>query len=131
MTNAATHAGTSRMRMYMDLVSVNSTIIWYTAIFYVFNTKNETDMILIGLITLLGIMLIMILSITSNDEFATVVGLIAVIVILFLGVSMMIEIEYTDNTIPAIEVYRGNTELQISYIDSIPQDSIVVLKKRN
>lgn len=76
-------------------------------------------------------MLIMILSITSNDGFATVVGLFAVIIILFLGVSMMIEIEYIDNTIPAIEVYRGNTELQISYIDSIPQDSIVVLKKRN
>lgn len=31
--------------------------------------------------------------------------------------------------IPAIEVYRGNTDLKVSYIDSIPQDSIVVWKQ--
>ena len=31
--------------------------------------------------------------------------------------------------IPAIEVYRGNTDLIISYRDTIPVDSTVVLKK--
>ena len=31
---------------------------------------------------------------------------------------------------PAIEVYRGNTTLEITYRDSIPVDSIVVFKPR-
>lgn len=34
-----------------------------------------------------------------------------------------------NSVIPAIEVYRGNTELKVIYIDTIPQDSIVVLKQ--
>ena len=32
--------------------------------------------------------------------------------------------------VPAIEVYRGNTELQITYQDSIPIDSVVVYKNK-
>lgn len=32
------------------------------------------------------------------------------------------------DSIPAIEVYKGNTTLQITYQDSIPIDSIVVYK---
>ena len=34
------------------------------------------------------------------------------------------------NPVPAIEVYRGNTELQITYQDSIPIDSVVVYKNK-
>ena len=36
----------------------------------------------------------------------------------------------TTEPIPAIEVYRGNTELQITYQDSIPIDSVVVYKNK-
>lgn len=32
--------------------------------------------------------------------------------------------------VPAIEVYRGNTTLQITYQDSIPIDSVVVYKNK-
>ena len=37
--------------------------------------------------------------------------------------------EATNLNIPtAIDVYRGNTTLKITYVDSIPQDTIVVFK---
>ena len=32
--------------------------------------------------------------------------------------------------IPAIEVYRGNTELEITYKNNIPIDSIVIWKQK-
>lgn len=32
--------------------------------------------------------------------------------------------------IPAIEVYRGNTALQVTYLNGVPVDSVVVLEKR-
>ena len=35
-----------------------------------------------------------------------------------------------NDEIPAIEVYRGNTELQIIYQDSITIDSVVVYKNK-
>ena len=37
---------------------------------------------------------------------------------------------YDNITIDAIEVYRGNTTLEITYRDSIAVDSIVVLKNK-
>lgn len=36
-----------------------------------------------------------------------------------------------DNLIPAIEVYRGNTTLEITYRDSVAVDTVVVLLKKN
>lgn len=41
-----------------------------------------------------------------------------------------ISIQKMENIIPAIEVYRGNTGLQITYQDSIPIDSVVVYKNK-
>lgn len=32
--------------------------------------------------------------------------------------------------IPAIEVYRGNTALQVTYLNGVPVDSVVVLEKK-
>lgn len=37
---------------------------------------------------------------------------------------------YDNITVDAIEVYRGNTTLEITYRDSIPVDSIVILKNK-
>ena len=37
--------------------------------------------------------------------------------------------EYAAENIPAIEVYRGNTALQVTYIDSIAIDTLVIYKK--
>lgn len=35
-----------------------------------------------------------------------------------------------NDEIPVIEVYRGNTTLQITYQDSVPIDSVVVYKNK-
>ena len=40
-------------------------------------------------------------------------------------------IHYCETNIPAIEVYRGNTTLQITYEGDTPIDSTVVWKKSN
>lgn len=51
------------------------------------------------------------------------------------GVQGCTEIQYVekygdlDNLIPAIEVYRGNTTLEITYRDSVAVDTVVVFKK--
>ena len=48
--------------------------------------------------------------------------------IISLLIALLIAIVYPWG-IPAIEVYRGNTTLEITYRDSIPVDSVVVYKK--
>lgn len=67
---------------------------------------------------------------TKNDKakkiFILVIWL-SMLILYFLGLFAVI---YKDNTIPAIEVYRDNTELQITYQDSIPIDSVVVYKNK-
>ena len=59
-------------------------------------------------------------------------AMIAFGVFLGFGISCVIifVINICKNPIPAIEVYRGNTELQITYEDSIPIDSVVVYKNK-
>ena len=37
--------------------------------------------------------------------------------------------EYAAENIPAIEVYRGNTTLKVTYIDSVAVDTLVIYKK--
>jgi hypothetical protein len=46
-------------------------------------------------------------------------------------VGLILAICNTDLNIPAIEVYRGNTTLQITYEGDTPIDSTVVWKKSN
>ena len=56
------------------------------------------------------------------------IGTIASIIVLYtLGV---IIINKWKSTVPAIEVYRGNTTLEITYRDSVPIDSVVVYKNK-
>lgn len=59
--------------------------------------------------------------------------------IFFIGAALSITVLYIlgicsaidkEQIIPAIEVYRGNTTLQITYQDSIPIDSVVVYKNK-
>lgn len=51
--------------------------------------------------------------------------------IFILIVLMFISAIFVNNVyISPIEVYRGNTTLEITYRDSIPVDSIVVLKNK-
>jgi len=47
---------------------------------------------------------------------------------ILLGVLLSAVIQVKLGNPQAIDVYRGNTELKITYIDTIPQDTVVVWK---
>ena len=89
-------------------------------------------------IILIVVILFAILTIISayyaKDTLATIFFILFVVsIIIFIIVG---SVSYKDiqgiksNDIPAIEVYRGNTTLQITYEDSIPIDSVVVYKNK-
>ena len=47
-----------------------------------------------------------------------------------LFIMMFISMKVDENTPKAIDVYRGNTTLKISYVDSVATDSVVVFKNK-
>ena len=47
---------------------------------------------------------------------------------LILCITLLIAIEEKNNIPTALDVYQGNTTLEITYRDSIPVDSVVVFK---
>ena len=61
----------------------------------------------------------------ENIVYVTFGSGITIIIICIISIIVF----YTTKEIEPIEVYRGNTELQITYQDSIPIDSVVVYKK--
>lgn len=69
------------------------------------------------------------------DDFFGNVGaiIITVIIVVFVGgvLGFISHHVMYYNEPPAIEVYRGNTTLEITYRDGIPVDSTVVYKKPN
>ena len=58
-----------------------------------------------------------------NIIWASVLLVIAFIGLVFICV-------YMDNTPTAIDVYKGNTELRITYEGKVPVDSVVIFKKK-
>lgn len=63
-----------------------------------------------------------------HDKLSNVEPL-CLILVLFSMLFGALTISYSDKSTPkAIDVYRGKTTLQITYIDSIPQDTVVVFK---
>ena len=76
------------------------------------------------IISVIFIIILYIANITVNNEnLRCIVGTLLIFFGSLLGFSIS---EYL--TIPSIEVYRGNTELEITYRGDTPIDSIVVLK---
>ena len=59
----------------------------------------------------------------AGIAFGIFIGLLLSVLISFIIVPI-------EESIPAIEVYRNNTTLQITYQDSIPIDSVVVYKNK-
>lgn len=61
----------------------------------------------------------------NNETLRCLVGTLLIIFSSLLGISIS---EYL--TIPPIEVYRGNTELEITYKNTMPIDTVVVWKEQ-
>jgi len=79
---------------------------------------------------ILGILLyfigIVIICICANGSF---VGLVGTILVSF-GTATVITSSDADNP-SAIDVYRGKTTLQITSVNGVPTDSVVIFKKTN
>lgn len=80
-----------------------------------------------------NIIFIIILLAITFISFAYNVGIkctpISCLLLIFVSI-LLGEITILTNSINPIEVYRGNTTLEITYKDNVPIDSIVVLKNR-
>jgi hypothetical protein len=76
------------------------------------------------IITIFVVILLASIVLIDNLEASIVICILSII-------GIILSIRNTDSNIPAIEVYRGNTTLQITYEGDTPIDSIVVWKKSN
>ena len=83
-------------------------------------------LLLLGILILTGGLILSFSVIISEDNHVPLITFIA-------GVGgcsvLMFCVIYEDNP-QAIDVYRGNTTLEITYRDSIPVDSVVVYKNK-
>lgn len=82
-------------------------------------------MIEIIILGILVVILYVINMVVNNESIKSWVGSLLIMLSCLLGYSTQ---EYL--SIPSIEVYRGNTELEITYRNDEPIDSIVVWKNK-
>lgn len=69
-----------------------------------------------------------ILAITIDDKAGCCLFSFFAGVFMILGIAGFVGIKEKNNTPTALDVYQGNTTLEITYRDSIPVDSVVVFK---
>ena len=82
---------------------------------------------IIGFIIVIIVIVLCVIEIKEegNIVLSKVLLIIAIIGLLFIIVS------YISNAPTALDVYKGKTELRITYEGKTPVDSVVIYKKRN
>lgn len=83
-------------------------------------------MIWIVIILLIATLICVILAIECEDKLGRACSVSFVVILTCISMVLL----YEDITINAIEVYRGNTELEITYKNNIPIDTVVVWKEQ-
>ena len=86
--------------------------------------------IIVGVLIFALIILIGYIRDRCDESFDAGVFIGAVIMILMVIEICLIEIITEKPTPSAIDVYRGNTELEITSVNGVPTDSVVVYKDR-
>ena len=86
--------------------------------------------IILGILICILIILSFHISNNSTEDFD-----IGVIIGYFMTILVIIEVYLLSNIIgkptpSAIDVYRGNTELEITSVNGVPTDSVVVFKEK-
>ena len=86
--------------------------------------------IILGILICISVILSFYIRKISNEDFdfGVIIGCIMTIL-------MVIEIYFLSNIIgkptpSALDVYRGNTELEITSVNGVPTDSVVVFKEK-
>ena len=86
--------------------------------------------IIIGVLILASIILCTYISERCDGSFVAGVFIGAITIMLMIIEICLIEIITEKPTPSAIDVYRGNTELEITSVNGVPTDSVVVYKDR-
>ena len=86
--------------------------------------------VIVGILICILIILSFHISNNSTEDFD-----IGVIIGCFMTILVIIEVYLLSNIIgkptpSALEVYRGNTELEITSVNGVPTDSVVVFKEK-
>lgn len=86
-------------------------------------------MIILAYIILMSIATVMIIcAIAISDEYSSIISIVLLIIVVIESSFIM---AYIINTPTALDVYKGKTELKITYEGKIPVDSVVIYKKGN
>lgn len=88
-------------------------------------------LIILSILTFVATIIVpIVIAINIDDDFRwyhyILLGIL--IIVLFNSTMCAADKAVTYNTPKAIDVYRGKTTLQITYVDSVPKDTIVVFK---
>ena len=86
--------------------------------------------IIIGLLILASIILCTYINERCDGSFVAGVFIGATIIMLMIIEICLIEIITEKQTPSAIDVYRGNTELEITSVNGVPTDTVVVFKEK-
>lgn len=86
--------------------------------------KNMIVQIILGVIILLVSIVILMVAVSTETSSTYVVSFVIAIIGIYLIVTGHCQIP------KAIDVYQGETTLQITYQDGIPVDSVVIFKKK-
>ena len=87
--------------------------------------------IIVGILILVLIILIAYISDRCDGSFDAGVFIGAVIMILMVIEICLVAIITEKPTPSALDVYRGNTELEITSVNGVPTDTVVVFKTNN
>lgn len=86
-------------------------------------------MSLLGFIVCMLITSVIILCAMAINDKCTIIVSIILLIIMDIGLSFIMA--YISYTPTALDVYKGKTELRITYDGKIPVDSVVIYKKGN
>ena len=86
--------------------------------------------IIVGVLILASIILCTYISGRCDESFVAGVFIGAITIMLMIIEICLIEIITEKPTPSALDVYRGNTELEITSVNGVPTDSVVVFKEK-
>ena len=85
-------------------------------------------LIIIGILLLLTI-IVSVVCIIRKEWKDVIMGSIYTIILTIFEISIISEIQRTPSEPTAIDVYRGLTELEITTVNGVPKDTVVIFKK--
>lgn len=90
---------------------------------------NLIGTIVIGILLLLTIIILVVCIITKEWK-GIISGSVFTIILTIFEIFIVSEIQNTLSEPTALDIYRGLTELEITSVNGVPKDTVVVFKNR-